>query len=129
MPTATHQSKPRRRRRRTAHDYVPDGTVHVVDCEAEASAERRCCPVCDKTFAGGAIVNSEPLFCQVEQSWSIVRRLYCDHCDHIVIWTESANAAGEPRGLQLNEPGLVRARSSVANFLRHHPEATGVLQS
>jgi len=91
------------------------------------SAERVYCK-CGKTYAGGSVVTDPPVTDEHGQH-SVVRRVYCDHCRHVMVWCESADGSGKPTGAVISGPGVYRGRKAVRRFLARHPQATGVLQT
>jgi hypothetical protein len=125
--------------RRAAMRYEPPSTVEPQDCIAGPSAGRCSCGQCGKVFAAAAIitVDSSIQWRDHECCFSVDRRLYCDHCDHLVAWTEScrlefAGACSRsviPTGIVLMGPGYIRAVSQVRRFLATYPQAAGVSQS
>lgn len=107
---------------------TPPRTVEPCECQAKPSADRASCGVCDNTVAGGAIVNTHPVFDPVEGCMTMLRRFYCDHCDHVVNWTEACNADLRPQGFVISGPGYIRGRARIERFLRENPQASGVTQ-
>jgi hypothetical protein len=104
--------------------------THVAEPETvqAPSAERVECPVCDKVFAGGAIVTSEPEYVPALGQYRAVRRVYCDHCDHLVIWEQTSNSNGSRLGIVLNNSmSIARGKHVVEKFLAAHPEAAGIV--
>ena len=109
----------------TEHAQRRDSQAHGF--HAVGSVE---CPRCNKTFVGAAIVNDDTIQMDfANQRFFVVRRAFCDHCDHILIWEQLCNGAGTQLGEVLSErPGLLRSPRAIASFLRQHPEAAGVGQ-
>lgn len=104
--------------------YEPIATVEPPECVAQPSSQRASCPTCGKTFAGGSIV-TDPAILE-DDGFTVVRRMYCDHCDQVIAWKEMANAQGLPTSVVVSGPGIVRARRSVTRFLSRYPQAAGV---
>jgi len=134
-PRARHKepswSAPRQaaRRRQPRLRYVPLETVDrcEVDGKRTPSAERIHC-ACGKVYAGGSVVTDEP-FMDRSGECSVIRRCYCDHCNHVMVWSELALPDGTPVGTVLSGPGVYRGRTAVERFLKQHPHAAGVLQT
>jgi hypothetical protein len=60
------------------------------------------------------------------------RTLFCDHCNHLVIWLVACNSDGSSTTTNLDGPGghgLLRTPRAVERFLRDHPQARGVAQA
>lgn len=109
---------------------APLSTVEPADCTAPPSAGRVECGVCGKTFTQGAVVTSRQMWWSAEhQTFCKHRRLYCDHCDHLVTWLESCDAKGRLTGAVVMGPGYVKHAKAIAAFLRKHPSARGVSQA
>lgn len=83
------------------------------------------CPTCIKLYLPAAIVTSSPWWSDEHQCLQVLRRCYCDHCNRIISWFESANGAGQPTGLLLSGPGSSGGAEYIAKFLANHPEAIG----
>ena len=108
-------------------------TVEPADCVAHASAERASCPKCGKTVAGGAIVEDPKengiFWLKKYRTLAIDRAFYCDHCDHVVEWSEAVHrTTTEPTGVVVAGPFIQSHPRVVAKFLRDHPQAAGVSQ-
>lgn len=130
----------------TSLRFEPLATVGPTEHrQAAPSAERIDCPTCGKTFVGGVIVTEWPgRYLAEHGAWGVVRKLYCDHCDHVLCWMEAlqggtvhtdVNAAGDIlaidgrlSGQWLMRIARVRTPAVVARFLTQHPEAAGVSQ-
>ena len=107
----------------------PMKTVDPAEAVAQPSGGRCQCGGCAKTYQAGAVVTDDRGWDDEHQCFSVMRRLYCDHCDHIQVWMEALNRDGELSGMVLSGPGYQRGRRDIERFLREHPEATGVVQS
>ncbi len=113
--------------------YVPLNTVEPcdkpggIDRPRKASAERIHC-TCGKTYAGCSAM-ADPHFIDEDGEWTVVRRLYCDHCHHIVMWAELCRSDGTPTGLVKGEPATITKPSIIDAFLRRHPWAAGISQT
>jgi len=90
------------------------------------SAERIHCG-CGKVYAGGSVVNDPP-FIDSGGQCTVMRRCYCDHCDHVMVWIELALPNGTPLGIVQGELAVCTARGVIERFLKHHPWAAGVSQ-
>ncbi|MCC6679278.1 MAG: hypothetical protein IT445_00095 [Phycisphaeraceae bacterium] len=121
---ATKAPSHRATKRRTA----PARTVERSDWQGKPSAGRVDCPTCGKTFTAGSVITHPPMYDQAEQSHSVLRQHYCDHCNHVINWVESSDAGGNPTGVLITGPGVVRGNARVDRFLRRHPQAAGVVQ-
>lgn len=86
------------------------------------------CPECSKVFGGGAVVTSPPEFLPSIGQYRAVRRVYCDHCNHLVIWEQASNSAGTRFGVVLSDSlSIARGRHAVENFLAAHPQSAGMV--
>jgi hypothetical protein len=83
--------------------------------------ENRSCAQCERLVAGGQIVNGRVFLSNVGPA--LQRTLYCNICNHLQQWLESAWPDGRPSGQCLQpEPHFVKGRA-VEAFLEEHPEA------
>ena len=109
--------------------HCPLTTVGATEHQQPApSADRVECPICGKSYAGGAIVNAKP---EPNFEWcclSVTRRCYCDHCNVVIIWREQCDINGRTCGTVLGEPGILKKHETIERFLRDHPQAAGVAQ-
>jgi hypothetical protein len=109
---------------------APRTTVEHTECIAQPSAERVQCPYCEKVYAGGVIVAAESGEWSCEhRCFPLFRRFYCDHCDHLIAWSEASDGAGLPTGVVLDGPRITADRRTVGVFLRQYPQSAGVQQS
>lgn len=70
------------------------------------------CAKCRGTIAGGVCGPSEtPGILQLA--------IYCDHCEHVQRWNETAGASGFPSGLKIGLPRFERGEA-VNRFLADH---------
>lgn len=102
---------------------APLSTVEAIDCVAPPSYPD--CAECGKKIAQGQIVNDMPEFGPV--GWAVVRRAYCDHCNHVQTWTEVSTAKGTPTGDVFGKPEHDKNPRRVEQFLSSFPQARGVL--
>jgi hypothetical protein len=108
----------------------PLSTVEPGDCQQPHSSAERCeCPRCHKLFSAAAVVNDPPTYWRDHGSWGVLRRLFCDHCDHVAGWLESSDSSGFRTGVLLSGPSYIISPRSVANFLKKYPSAAGVAQN
>jgi len=101
-----------------------------------ALRDRAECPVCGKTFMGGAVVREDqaPITGAPLNGYlgaCTLLTLHCDHCDHLV--TQLHAMEGGRVGQPIAEYGLIpsntpRGRRTIDKFLTEHPEAKGVAQ-
>jgi hypothetical protein len=92
------------------------------------SAGRVECPACFKLLNEASVVNDSPIYRYQHGQHVTVRRVYCDHCNHIVVWEQASNKSGTRFGQQLGTHAISRSAQAIERFLRAHPEAAGVLQ-
>jgi hypothetical protein len=92
------------------------------------SGQRVECPQCFKLFTEASVVSDAPIYRYGHGQHVSVRRLYCDHCNHIVVWEQASNKSGTRFGQQLGAHAISRSAQAIERFLRAHPEAAGVLQ-
>ena len=107
------------------HTRHPLETVEPAECQAPPSAERVQCPVCGKVFGGGAVVNADPLWMMPEKIRVMPRRFFCDHCAHVVCWSQELRDDGS-FGERVSEPIMLTGKAA-AEWLKKHPEAAGVM--
>jgi hypothetical protein len=82
------------------------------------------------------IPEAGPEFCREEYEWSeehqcsvMLRRFYCDHCNHLVQWLEEIDQDfHDLTGQIVSGPGVTRAKATINRFLTDFPEAAGVQQ-
>jgi hypothetical protein len=111
--------------------HAPLATVEPADHRQVKAGHNVECPVCGKSFAAGALVDSAREFVYAYRAAKytgpmITRRLYCDHCDHIII--RDFAVAQDGRILDpIGDYGLRNEPRVIERFLRDHPNAAGVL--
>jgi hypothetical protein len=124
-------------------------TVEHVEASGLPSAGRVQCGRCGKVFCDTAVVSGthqwdgearQHTFEPDSYEWShehgcyvMLRRLYCDHCDHIMSWLEQVAPLSDPSrgtltGHVVSGPGYTRSRRTIDQFLRQFPQAAGVQQ-
>ena len=109
---------------------IPRETVPATECCQQVSAETAECPVCQKAFRGGSIVTDKAVeFDPAIGSHFRLRKLFCDHCTHIVYWLQACTADGRLVPQLLGGPGFYRSPARIEKFLAEHPEAAGVEQN
>ena len=110
--------------------HAPARTVSRFDVPEDKrvkSSERCECPACEKTFAGGSVITSEPTFVG-NGEYEVTRRLYCDHCNHIIKWRQRSDPKGGNLGPLMTKPVLITRSLSINAFLRTYPQAAGLTQ-
>lgn len=88
------------------------------------------CPHCAKRFGPEAVATDAAEWSDAEQTWIAARRFWCDHCDHLVVWSQLARGDGGlfyPPVL-VSGPAIVRSRQRIAQHLRRHGRQIGVVQ-
>jgi len=96
---------------------------------SQAEREQVECPQCGKTFVAAAVVTDAIEQDPLSFEYFRPRRLYCDHCNHLVYWHQSCTRGGSLVNVILSGPAILRDPGKIDRFLRTHPEAAGVLQS
>lgn len=120
---------------RAQRRYCEPETVEPQDCRARHSAARVECGTCGKTFSDAAVVtDAVPEWSEPDQCFTVLRRLFCDHCVHLQHWTQSCKSLAAPGPILLDDvvvsgPGYVRDPKKINGFLQRHPQAAGVSQS
>lgn len=123
------RSRTARQRKMPTLRRVPLATVDRCEIEnrPKPSAERIHC-ICGKTYAGCSAMNDEP-FIDTDGEWTVARRLYCDHCDHLMMWLELCKQDGTPMGVLKCDLATITDKNVIQAFLRKHPWAAGISQT
>jgi hypothetical protein len=79
-------------------------------------------------FLATAVVSGVQFYAASYGAYAIERRLYCDHCNHLVVALQATDACGIDKGPLLSRATFRDARA-IEKFLREHPQAAGVEQS
>jgi hypothetical protein len=112
---------------RPSHPHrVPLRTIEPADASAAPTAARAECPTCGKVFCETAIVSDAPFYSEPFGTWALTRKLFCDHCDHLIVWQQTCRPDGSERGPVVCGPSLLREPRAIDRFLAAHPEGAGV---
>lgn len=109
----------------------PLTTVDPVDATVKGTTRVCRCGKCEKGFLATAVIDKPVDFDAKRKIHVITRQLYCDHCDHIQVWTEQAtfdltSQQYRPSGQVEVGPIYKTDTHDIARFLKRHPEARGV---
>jgi hypothetical protein len=101
----------------------------VTEFSGRPTARRVECPDCGKTFLDTVVVNDAPEFSDAHGCYIICRRLYCDHCNQLMLWFQHSNDSGTRIGPRVDDepPFIVREKRLIEKFLKQHPEAAGMI--
>jgi hypothetical protein len=75
----------------------------------------RYCAKCAGTIAGGSVV------CVPGGSGLLDLSMYCEHCNHVVYWQETASQTGLPSGTIVGGATFAKG-DAVRRFFEDHPE-------
>lgn len=77
----------------------------------------RYCHACTGTVGIASVVIE-----QTDKPGIVQMTIYCPHCDHLQRWREVSTEDGQPSGMMVGTPRIVRGAAIVA-FLANHPHA------
>lgn len=112
-------------------DGLRDELKYVAPTTLPQSITRRYeCTKCGKPVSPSqVVVDDQPVrYTDAQNGFAVIRQFYCDHCNCIIGWIETAKQNGEPLGGLISGPTICNNHAEVQAFLKHHPDATGVKQ-
>lgn len=114
-------------RHRGRRRIAPLETIDRTECVAAPSAERVCCPTCEKPHS--VAVDYEYEY-RIDGRPSKVHRVgFCDGCSMVFWWTQSCDHSGAPFGRPIRGSLVTnQKRSTVETVLKVYPQLRGVQQ-
>ncbi len=83
------------------------------------------CGTCGTSYGAQQIVSEAPTVDARSGLPGVTRRIYCEHCDHVMEWIEATNQSGVPVGQVVAGPSYIRGQAS-RDFLLEHGHKFGV---